>query len=90
VAALAVGLGLLLSLSPVEWAVLAGMITLVTALELLNTVIEAVVDLLAPEYHPGAKVAKDVAAGAVLAAAIGAVFVGGFLFVPRLVTLLAR
>jgi diacylglycerol kinase len=84
VAAIVVGAGLLLSLSPAEWAALIATIVLVTALELLNTVVEVVVDLITLDYHPQAKIAKDVAAGAVLVAAIGAVLVGGAIFLPRL------
>jgi len=78
-------LALLLGFSPVEWAVLAGIITLVLLGEMLNTVVEAAVDLASPGYHPLAKVAKDVAAGAVLLTAIGAVVGGAFLFLPHLV-----
>jgi diacylglycerol kinase len=90
-----VGIGLLalvfaavLGLSPAEWAVLLLTIAAVLVLELVNTVIEAVVDLASPGYHPLAKVAKDVAAGAVLVAAIGSVAVGAVLFLPRLWRLL--
>jgi diacylglycerol kinase len=60
-------------------------IALVYTLEMINTVVEAIVDLASPQYHPLAKVAKDVAAGAVLVAAFFAVAVGAFLFLPRLV-----
>lgn len=49
---------------------------LVLALELVNTALEAAVDLSSPEWHPLAKVAKDAAAGAVLIAAAGALIVG--------------
>ena len=49
---------------------------LVLSLELLNTALEAVVDLASPELHPLAKVAKDAAAGAVLVASAGALLVG--------------
>lgn len=55
-------------------------ITLVLALELLNTAIEALVDLLTVAYHPLAKTAKDAAAGAVFVGAIGAVIVGYLAF----------
>ncbi len=55
-------------------------IVIVLALELLNTAIEAVVDLLTVVHHPLAKTAKDAAAGAVLVATIGAVFVGYLVF----------
>jgi diacylglycerol kinase (ATP) len=81
---LAAILGLVAGLSTPEWAVLATLITLVLAAEMTNTVVEAIVDLASPTYHPLAKVAKDVAAGAVLLTAIGAIVVGLFLFVPHL------
>lgn len=81
-------LGLWLGISTVEWAVLLVMMALVFSLEMMNTVIEAIVDLVTGTYHPMAKIAKDVAAGAVLVAAIFAVGVGLFLFLPRLLHLL--
>jgi len=89
-ATLAVLLGAGLRIGPTEWAVLCLTIAVVFALELLNTVVEAVVDLASPDYHPLAKVAKDVAAGAVLVAAGGGVAVGAFLFVPRIWSLLSQ
>ncbi len=61
-----------------EFMLLALAVTLVLFAELINTAVEAVVDLVSPEYHPLAKRAKDVAAGAVLVAAIGAVVMGYF------------
>lgn len=57
---------------------------LVLALELLNTAVEAVVDLVSPETHPLAKVAKDAAAGAVLAGSVFAVLVGADVLLPPL------
>ncbi len=54
------------------WAVLALAIAVVFAVELLNTALEAVVDLASPGEHPLAKRAKDIAAGAVLIASFGA------------------
>lgn len=77
-------LGALLGLSGVEWAVLALTVTMVLAAEMVNTVVEAAVDLASPGLHPLAKVAKDVAAGAVLVTAMGAVVVGVCVFVPHL------
>jgi diacylglycerol kinase (ATP) len=58
--------------------------TLVLALELLNSAIEAVVDLASPEYHPVAGAAKDLAAAAVLTAAVGATVVGLIVLGPPL------
>jgi diacylglycerol kinase len=53
---------------------------------MLNTVAELCVDLASPQYHPLAKIAKDVAAGAVLAHAILAIVIGLFIFLPHLLT----
>jgi len=52
--------------------------------EMMNTVVEAVVDIVSPEVHPLAKIAKDVAAGAVLIATIVSLLVGYILFVDKL------
>jgi len=77
---LALVAGFFWGLSRLELLVLIGAITLVILSELFNTALEAVVDLVTPEYHPLAKVAKDVAAGAVLVAAVNAALVGALLF----------
>lgn len=63
--------------------------TLVLALEVLNTAVEALTDLASPDLHPLAKVAKDAAAGAVLVASLGAVLVGLGVLGPPLWQLLA-
>ncbi|MEM8534417.1 MAG: diacylglycerol kinase family protein [Chloroflexota bacterium] len=83
---IAVVLGIVLPISRVEWAVLIVTIALVLAMEGVNTAVEAVVDLASPEYHALAKVAKDVAAGTVLLAAIASVIVGIIIFLPHLWT----
>ena len=69
-AVLVVIAGIILKLSPVEWCICLGLFGLVMALELVNTAVESVVDLVTSEYKPLAKIAKDTAAGAVLIAAI--------------------
>lgn len=84
IAAAALTLGLILRLSPAELAVIVVTIAVVTVAEMVNTVAEACVDLATQEWHPIAKVAKDVAAGAVLLAAILAVVVGLLIFLPHL------
>jgi len=73
-----------LSLPARDWAVLILTITLVFALEFINTAIEAVVDLATQEHHPLAKIGKDVGAAAVLISAISAVAVGLLLLGPPL------
>ncbi len=84
IAAFVVIAGFLLRISRVEWAVIAALIAMVIALELLNTAIEAVVDLASPSFHPLAKTAKDTAAAAILVAAVGSVIAGLLIFLPRL------
>lgn len=84
IGALAVALAAAEGLPARDWALLVVTIGLVLVLEMLNTVVEAVVDLASPEIHPLARTAKDAAAGAVLVASIGAVLVGVLLLGPRL------
>jgi len=67
---------LLLRISSIEFMLLALAISFVLFAELLNTAVEVVVDMISPEFHPLAKVAKDVAAGAVLVAAFGTMIMG--------------
>lgn len=77
-------LALYLPLSKMEVLLLFISILLVLVAELFNTAVEAVVDMVSPEFHPLAKVAKDVAAGAVLLCAGLAVVVGISIFYPYL------
>ena len=74
-------------LSGIEWAILMLTMGLVISCELINTAIEAVVDLVTEEYHPLAKVAKDTAAAAVFVFAIIAIIVGLIIFGPKVVAL---
>jgi diacylglycerol kinase len=67
-----------------DWAALALAIGLVLTAEIFNTVIEAIIDLQTPEFHPLAKIAKDGAAGAVLVASLAAIGVAIAVFVPHL------
>lgn len=81
-------LGLLLGLSVTEWCICLVLFGLVMALELVNTAVEAVVDLVTKERKPLAKVAKDTAAGAVLIAAIMAAIAGCIIFLPKIVEII--
>lgn len=80
----------LLRLPVVEWAILLLCMVAVIVAEMMNTVVEAVVDLATSRYHPLAKVAKDVAAGAVLVTAIGSVGIGFLILGPHLWHALVR
>jgi diacylglycerol kinase len=77
-------LGLFLNLSLIEWAILALTTGFVLVAEMLNTVAEAAMDYATTEFNPRVKIVKDVAAGAVLIAAITAVFVGLLILGPPL------
>ncbi len=88
ITALAIGAGLWLQLGPIEWAILIVMISVVLSAELFNTALEATLDRVSVEEHPLAKIGKDVAAGAVLVCAIGAVIVGLLILGPRLLALI--
>jgi len=72
--------GLLLNLGNRDMLALVFAITLVIVAEMFNTAIEAIVDMVTENYHPVAKIAKDVAAGAVLLAGMNAVIAGVLIF----------
>jgi diacylglycerol kinase (ATP) len=84
VAILVLFLSLFFNLSKIEMVILLITITSVIVLELINTAIEATIDVLANYYHPLAKIAKNVSAGAVLVAASNAIVVGYLLFFDKL------
>lgn len=87
-ATLALVLGATLGLSIYEWLLLTFTIFYVITLELLNTVLEAIVDLVSPEIKGVAKIAKDVSAAMVLLAAFMSIIVGVALFIPKIRILL--
>ncbi len=67
-----------------EWIALIIVMAIVWLTEMLNTAIEKTMDHVTPEQHPGVKQIKDIAAGAVLIAAIAAAVTGALIFVPKL------
>jgi diacylglycerol kinase (ATP) len=80
-------LGFVLRISHLEWGLIILAITSVVAAEGFNTALEIDIDLTSPEEHPYARDTKDVAAGAVLLTAVGAIFVGILVFLPKAVRL---
>ena len=77
-------LAIVINASKVEILIISLSVSFVIITELVNTAVEAIIDLVSPERHPLAKLAKDVAAGAVLVAAINALCVGYLLFYDKL------
>lgn len=76
--------GYLFKINVFETGLVIIMIVLVIITEMLNTVVEETVNMVTKDYKIEAKIAKDVSAGAVLIASIGALVVGIFVFLPRL------
>ncbi len=85
---LAIVLGLVFSISFLEWLCVIICFGLVLGGEVINSAIEAVVDLASPEYHELAKKAKDCAAGGVLLFSIASFVIGCLIFIPRILSLL--
>lgn len=75
------------SLSPTEWCLVILAISMVIGAEAMNTAIEHLTDLISPQYHLLAGKAKDIAAGAVLIAALGALAIGIIIFGPKMMQL---
>ena len=74
--------GFWFQISKIDWLIIISMIGLVISVELTNTAIEAVVDSFTDEQHPGAKLAKDISAAAVLVAALASTIIGIMIFIP--------
>jgi len=79
--------GAYFGLSRAEWLWIAAAITLVWSAEAFNTALEQLADALHPKQHPAIGRAKDLAAAAVLIAAVGAAVIGMLVFVPHLVSM---
>lgn len=84
VAIAVIALGFIWEVNASEWCFLIVAIALVFITEMLNTAIEFLTDLASPNIHSQAKKIKDVAAGAVLIAAIAAAVIGTIIFIPKL------
>ncbi|MBC7617297.1 MAG: diacylglycerol kinase family protein [Pedobacter sp.] len=84
-AILAIALGLFVHLSIAEWVWIGMCIGLVMIIELLNTAVEVLVDLISPEKQPKAGAIKDLAAAAVLISVLVALTIGLFIFIPKFI-----
>ena len=75
---------LLVNISRADFIVLSMAIILVLVTEMLNTALEVTIDMISEEFHPKAKVAKDIAAGVVLVASVGALILAYLILYPAL------
>jgi diacylglycerol kinase len=80
--------GILFSISITEWLIIFLFMALVLSLEMLNSALEKLCDLISPDWHPQIKVIKDMAAGAVLWSSIMSIIAGLCLFIPKIIELL--
>lgn len=85
--AVVVAVGVILRITPAEWCWIVLAIICVWMAEALNTAFEFLADVASPDFHPLVKKAKDIAAGAVLITAIGAVLIGIIVLGPYLLEL---
>jgi len=83
-AVLVVLTGFYFHISRTEWIAVTLCIVMVLGLEAMNTALENLTDLVSPDFHPLAGKAKDVAAAAVLLAAMGTVIVALIIFLPKI------
>ncbi len=81
---IAITLGIILSIDPLEWVLLTIIISGVLALETLNSSIELLCDVVTLDHHEGIKKIKDLAAGAVLLFSFGALIGGILIFLPKI------
>lgn len=84
VALLTIASGFILKISAIEWLFILGCIALVLCLEMMNSAIEKLVDHLHPARHNQVRWVKDVAAGAVLFAAVISAIAGCIIFLPKI------
>lgn len=82
--------GILFEITGTQWILLFLVMTVIIVAELLNTAIEATVDLVTDEFHPLAKVAKDCGSAAALVAALLASIVGAYVFIPQILELIFK
>jgi diacylglycerol kinase (ATP) len=84
----AITLGFLLNISHNEWLAIIVCIAFVMTMEMINTAIEKLCDVVQPGIDPRIKKVKDIAAGAVLVAAMGSLITGAVIFLPKIIILI--
>ena len=77
---------LLLSISALEWIAICFCIAFVIVMEMINTAIEKLCDVVHLEQHPVIKKVKDIAAGAVLVSAVFSLITAAIIFLPKIIT----
>lgn len=84
IACIVIIVGFIVHLNVTEWMIVLLLIHLVFITELMNSIVERIIDYMKPEYHPQAKIIKDISAAVVLIAAILSIIIGCIIFLPKL------
>lgn len=84
VASITIACGFVFKISADEWLAILMCIAAVFSLEMINTALEVVCDLISTEYHPSIKKIKDIAAGAVLVMASASIVIAAIIFLPKI------
>lgn len=87
-AIIAIIVAIILKCNYIEFAMIIFVIFFVIFAELINTAIERSIDVYTQEYNENAKIAKDIAAGAVTITSCAAVLIGGIIFLPKILNIL--
>lgn len=87
-AVFAIAMSIFLKISLLEFSIIILTIFFVLFAEMMNTAIETVVDMYTQEYNEKAKIAKDIAAGAVTITAICSIIVGAIIFLPKILEII--
>ena len=85
---IAICLGIIFKITLVQWSMILISLGIILAIELLNTAIEAVVDMITLEYHPLAKIAKDCGSAATFVAVLIGLIISAFIFIPKIMVLM--
>jgi diacylglycerol kinase len=84
-AIIATALGIILNITVMEWIIIIFCMALVIIIEMINTAIEKLCDVVHKDIHPVIKMVKDIAAGAVLVAAASSLIIGFIIFLPKII-----
>lgn len=85
---LAIILSIFFEISASQWILIIICAMIVFVLEIMNTAIENIIDLISPDFNVKAGMIKDISAGAVLVASIGSVVIGMIIFIPKILVFL--
>jgi diacylglycerol kinase len=87
-AIMAIAFGFAVNISNTEWEVIILCIAFVLSMEMINTAIEKLCNMVHKDIHPVIKSVKDITAGAVLVAAVGSLIIGSVIFLPKILVYL--